>query len=153
MRGPVLASLLGLVAGLATCGFVVAAPAEPPPGTFDGCPRGSLALPSPAASYAPAARGAVMRFVRGTFARTISRKPEKLIGARAGAVVLVRDWLPSGWIESECGKAVWERSLAVGVYFPALDLPHNPVGRCADCDHITFLASRTAAGWTVWGDY
>lgn len=65
----------------------------------------------------------------------------------------MRSWLPSGWIKSECGATVWERSLAVAVYLPALDLPHNPVGRCGDCDHLTFIASRVRDGWTVWGVY
>ena len=77
----------------------------------------------------------------------------KVAGARTTRVLLVRHWLPSGWIQSECGLAVWQRSLAVGVYFPAMDPPHNPVGHCNDCASITFLLSKQARGWTVWGNY
>jgi hypothetical protein len=61
--------------------------------------------------------------------------------------------VPSGWIKSECGLAVWQRSLAVSVYFPAMDPPHNPIGHRDDCAHIIFLASKTILGWTDWGNY
>jgi hypothetical protein len=30
----------------------------------------------------------------------------------------------------------------VSVYFPAMDLPHNPIGHYNDCDQITFVASE-----------
>lgn len=129
-----------------------AAPHRVPAGTFAGCPSHAASLPSSAPTYAPAAKKAVLRFVRNTFSRE-SRTPKRLVGAKTTSVVLVRQWLPSGWIKSECGVGVWARSIAVGVYFPAMDLRHNPVGRCGDCDHITFLLSRTLDGWSVWGDY
>jgi hypothetical protein len=132
--------------------LALAAPGRVPAGTFTGCPRRVAPLPRPAPTYAPAARKAVLRFVRNTLSRE-SRTLKKLVDAETTNVVLVRQWLPSGWIKTECGVGVWERSIAVGVYFPALDLPHNPVGRCGDCDHITFLLSRTPGGWSVWGDY
>jgi hypothetical protein len=79
--------------------------------------------------------------------------PLKVAGARTTRVLLVRRRLPSGWIRSECGLAVWRRSLAVGVYFPAMDPPHNPVGHCNACASITFLLSKQAGGWSVWGNY
>jgi hypothetical protein len=68
-------------------------------------------------------------------------------------ITLVRHWLPSGWIKRECGPTVWRNSVAVDVYFPRLDKPHNPVGHCNACAHVTFLAALTRGGWTVWGDY
>jgi hypothetical protein len=129
-----------------------AAPQNVPAGTFYGCPHHVLPLPGSAASYASTVRAVVLRFVATTFARR-SKTPKQLIGAQTTGVQLVRDWLPSGWIKSECGNAVWQRSIAVFVYFRAMDLPHNPIGHCNDCDHITFITSRTATGWTVWGLY
>ena len=68
-------------------------------------------------------------------------------------VLPVRNWLPSGWVEAECGHRVWERSLTVLVYFPRLDKPHNPIGHCNACAQLTFLLARTASGWSVWGRY
>jgi len=67
--------------------------------------------------------------------------------------LLTRKWISSGWVKSECGASVWRWSVGVGVYFPASDKPHNPVGRCGDCARITFLVARTRSVWTVWGDY
>ena len=123
-----------------------------PFGTFSGCPPHVLPLPDSAAQYAPTVRKVVLRFVATTFALR-SKTPKKLDGARTTGVLLVRHWLPSGWIKSECGRNVWERSIAVQVYFPALDLPHNPIGHCNDCARLIFIASRTSTGWTVWGEY
>ena len=142
------------VAALAipVCAAAAAAPQSVPPGTFNGCPHHVLPLPGAAASYAPKVRAVVLQFVATTFARR-SNKPKQLIGARTTGVQFVRHWLPSGWIKSECGTAVWQRSIAVFVYFPAMDLPHNPIGHCNDCDHITFITSHTRTGWTVWGLY
>lgn len=117
-----------------------------------GCPPGVLPLTRPLASYARPVRSAVLHFVATTFARS-AKNPKQFVGARTTGVELVRNWLPSGWIRDECGRTVWERSIAVFVYFPAMDLPHNPIGHCNDCDHTTFIASRTATGWTVWGVY
>jgi hypothetical protein len=122
-----------------------------PPGTFSGCPHDTQALPGPLRSFERPVRIAVLQFVRTSF-RTFARTPPSLLdGARVRSVWLVRDWLPSGWIRSECRIAVWRNSVAVDVYFPRLDRPHNPVGRCSDCAHVTFLATSTRGGWTVWG--
>lgn len=97
-------------------------------------------------------RKAVRQFLRTTFVH-ISHTPAKLVGARTTAVFLVSNWLPSGWIKRECSVRVWRRSVGVSVYFPAMDPAHNPVGHCNDCATVTFLASPTAGGWSVWGDY
>ena len=134
------------------CAVALAAPRGVPAGTFNGCPHAVEPLPSPLASYAPAVRGVVLAYVRTSFARTAST-PAKVAGARTTGVFLTRKWIPSGWIKSECGASVWRWSVGVGVYFPALDKPHNPVGRCSDCARITFLLARTRSVWTVWGDY
>jgi hypothetical protein len=126
---------------------------HPPPGTFNGCPHDALPLPAgPLSSYQREARIAALQFVRTSFVH-ISRTPRKLVGARTTGVFLVRHWLPSGWIKTECGIGAWRRSVGVNVYFPKMDLPRNPVGRCNDCARITFLASRTLGGWTIWGDH
>ena len=77
----------------------------------------------------------------------------KLAGARANGVLLVRHWLPSGWVKTECGLRVWQRSLVVGVYYPAMDPPQNPIGHCGDCARIRFLIAKTARGWLVWGRF
>ena len=138
-----------MAAGVATA----FASSHPAPGTFGGCPHDALPLPArPLRSYERTVRVAVLQFVRTSFVH-ISRTPGKLVDARATGVFLVRQWLPSGWIRSECGARVWRRSVGVGVYFPKMDPPHNPVGRCNDCAHVTFLASRTPGGWAVWGDH
>jgi hypothetical protein len=118
-----------------------------PPGTFAGCPQATLPLPDAASAYADAARTVVLRFVR------THPLQMKTAGATAGAVQLVRHWLPSGWIKSECGLRVWKRSLVVGVYYPAMDPPHNPIGHCNACARIRFLLSKTPNGWLVWGLY
>ena len=112
-------------------------------------------MPLPAGAYSPTARTVVLRFLDTTYrqmART-NHWPVKLAGARPTHVLLVRRWLPSGWIKNECGVAVWQRSIAVNVYFPAMDPTHNPIRHCGDCAHIIFLASKTTHGWTVWGNY
>lgn len=124
-----------------------------PAGTFSGCPRDVQPLPArPLRTYERAVRIAVLQFVRTEFVH-ISGTPDKLVGARTTGTFLVTHWLPSGWIKSECGIRLWRRSVGVNVYFPRMDLPHNPVGHCNDCASITFLASRTLGGWTVWGDH
>jgi hypothetical protein len=123
------------------------------PGTFSGCPRDVRSLPArPLTSYAPMVRRVVLRFVRTSFARISRTSAAQLVGARTTTVFFVRDWLPTGWIKSECGIQVWRRSVGVGIYFPAMDKRHNPAGHCADCAHIRFLVSLTRGGWTVWGD-
>lgn len=117
--------------------------AATPPGTYHGCPKDVLPLP---AAYAPAADRAAMRFVR-------AQHSADYVGAYVTDTRLVRRWFPSGWIKDECGQRVWERSVVVTVFFPKLDLPHNPVGHCNDCARLTYVAARTARGWTVWGSY
>jgi hypothetical protein len=137
------------------CASATGSTAATPSGTFSGCPRHPLPLPASAAAYASDARKAALRFVHGDYLR-LARTHHwhlKVAGARTTRVLRVRHWLPSGWIKSECGLAVWRRSLAVGVYFPAMDPPHNPLGHCNDCAGVTFLLSKRASGWTVWGNY
>jgi len=95
----------------------------------------------------------VLQFVRTDFLRYAQSPPSELAGARVRRVLPVTRWLPSGWIEKECGSVVRERSVAVLVYFPRLDKPHNPVGHCNACAQLTFLLARTPSGWTVWGRY
>jgi len=119
------------VLAISACAAAAAAPRSVPTGTFNGCPQHVLPLPGSAASYAPTVRTVVLHFVATTFARR-SKTTKQLVGAETTGVQLVRHWLPSGWIKSECGTAVWQRSIAVFVYFPARDLPHNPLGRCND---------------------
>ena len=152
MRSSLLCALV--VAASVAAGYVApTARTGVPVGTFSGCPRDARSLPSaPLRTYAPAVRKAVLQFVRTTFVHT-AQTPDKLGGARTTRVLLVRNWLPSGWIKTECGLRVWRRSVAVGVYFPELDPPHNPVGHCNACARLVFLASRTLGGWTVWGRY
>lgn len=107
-------------------------------------------------TYAPAVNKAVKRFLSGPYLQMARSHPgwsTKVKGAEVETVAFVPNWLPGGWIKSECGTLVWSRSVAAGVYFPELDLPHNPVGRCNDCDHVTYLLSKTADGWVVWGNY
>jgi hypothetical protein len=144
-------ALLALVAALA-------APARPasagvPVGTFAGCPRDVRPLSSPLASYEPAVKRAVLAFVQTGFLKYAKSPPSELVGARAVKVLLVRHWLPSGWIKQECGLLVWQRSVAVDVYFPRLDKPHNPVGHCNACASLVFITARTPTGWTVWARY
>src|ERR1700691_105861 len=124
-----------------------------PPGTFDGCPAAITVLSRPASSYTPAVSRVALRFIATTPFRVISSSRAKQVGARVTSVFLVRAWLPSGWVKSECGNVVWRNSLGVTVYYPRLNLPHNPVGRCDACDHVILLASKTRRGWTVWGSY
>jgi hypothetical protein len=95
----------------------------------------------------------VLQFVRTSFVKFAQTPPDRLVGARVRWIGPVRRWRPSGWIKTECGAAAWRNSVAVDVYFPLLDKPHNPIGHCNDCAHLTFLAARTAGGWTVWGRY
>ena len=147
-----LAWLAAAAVALSVCAAAAAEPRAVPAGTFNGCPHNVLPLPRSAAAYAPTVRPVVLHFIATAFARR-SKNPKQLIGARTTGVQLVQQWLPSGWIKNECGKQVWQRSLAVFVYFPAMDLPHNPIGHCNDCDHITFITSRTPTGWTIWGLY
>jgi hypothetical protein len=125
----------------------------PAVGTFSGCPRDTRPLPGPLSSFERPLRITVLQFVRTSFPKVAQTPPSKLAGALIRSLTLVRNWLPSGWIKRECGLLVWRNSVAVDVYFPRLDPPHNPVGHCNACAHVTFLAARTFGGWTVWGRY
>jgi hypothetical protein len=124
-----------------------------PVGTFHGCPRDPRPLPPRLAGYEPAVRAAVLHFVHTGFLRFARTPASQLVGARVMKVVLVPHWFPSGWIKLECGATVWRRSVAVAVYFPRLDKPHNPIGHCNACAVLTFIAARTLSGWTVWARY
>jgi hypothetical protein len=137
-------ALSGLALGRPS--FVAAAT---PVGTFAGCPLGVEPLLGTVASYASAARSTALSFVHSH----ASRLKLKDAGARANRVLRVTGWLPSGWIKTECGSIVWERSLAVGVFFPAMNPAHNPVGPCASCASVTYLISKLRRGWVVWGNY
>jgi hypothetical protein len=44
-------------------------------------------------------------------------------------------------------------AVAVAVYFPRLDKPHDPIGHCNACAVLTFIAARTTGDWTVWARY
>lgn len=124
-----------------------------PVGTFHGCPRDPRPLPPHLPSYELGVRTAVLRFVRTGFLRFAQTPRPQLVGARVLKVVWVQRWLPSGWIKQECGLTVWRRSVAVAVYFPRLDKPHNPIGHCNACAVLTFIAARTIGDWTVWARY
>jgi hypothetical protein len=124
-----------------------------PVGTFHGCPRDPRPLPPHLPSYELGVRTAVLRFVRTGFLPFAQTPRSQLVGARVLKVLLVREWLPSGWIKQECGLTVWRRSVAVAVYFPRLDKPHNPIGHCNACAVLTFIAARTTGDWTVWARY
>jgi len=126
---------------------------QPPAGTFSGCPHGTRPLPDPIVTFEQPLRRAVLQFVRTSLWKVSNTPARELIGARVTSFILVRNWLPSGWIKSECGLVVWRRSVAVDVYFPRLDKPHNPVGHCNACAHLTLLAAFTTGGWSVWGRY
>jgi hypothetical protein len=147
--------IIGVVLFAALLVGIAAARARstPPFGTFNGCPRETQPLPERVAAFERPLRGTVLRFVHTAFPRISKARAEQLVGARVRAIILVRHWLPSGWIKSECGLTVWRNSVAVDVYFPRMDRPHNPIGHCNACAHLTFLAALTRGGWTVWGDY
>ncbi len=143
-----MAKLAVAAALAATLVAAATASATPPPGTLAGCPSGVVSLP-------PTTRGvvsAVQQFVRTTLPK-LTPHPADLAGARVQSIVRVTRWKPSGWIKTECGVRLWRDSLAVGVYFPKVDKPHNPVGRCNACAHIVVLLAHTRAGWIVWGRY
>lgn len=126
---------------------------SPPAGTFSGCPRDTRPLPGPLAGFEKSLESAVLQFVRTSLPKLGTTPGRQFIGARVRFVILVRNWGPSGWIRRECGANVWRNSVAVDVYFPRLDKPHNPVGHCNACAHLTLLAALTRGGWTIWGDY
>jgi len=137
--------------GLVVSAVALAASPGKPFGTFSGCPVGLL---PPPATYEPAARHAASVFLTTTYAKWNTERHwgMKLAGAEVGEPFLVRNWLPSGWIKTECGRGVWQRSVGVTVGFPAMEYP-NPEGPCADCAHVTLLLGKTRHGWVTWGNY
>jgi hypothetical protein len=145
--------LLLLTAVTATSVRAQSMAGSPPVGTFSGCPRDTRPLPEPVSSFERPLRIVVLQFIRTSFPKLVRSPPSQLVGARVRSLILVRSWPPSGWIKTECGVRVWQNSVAVDVYFPRMDPPHNPVGHCNACAHLTFLAARTSGGWTVWGRY
>jgi len=56
-----------------------------------------------------------------------------------------RQWLPSGWVKRECGRALWERSVVADFDLPAM-------GPCESCAHVVFLPGKTRRGWITWGE-
>ena len=152
MRTPVVV-LSVFVALVVTTATARSSAGSPPVGTFSGCPRDTRPLPGPLVSFEKPLDAAVLQFVRTSLPKLGTTPARQFVGARVRFVILVRDWVPSGWIKRECGAHVWRNSVAVDVYFPRLDKPHNPVGHCNDCAHLTLLAALTRGGWTIWGDY
>jgi hypothetical protein len=145
---------MGLLTIAATFASSVAAPGavgSKPVRTFNGCPRGLEALP---ANWQPQARIEAREFLTTTYA-TWNRERHwglRLAGAQEGTPFLVRHWLPSGWIKSECGRIVWARSVGVTFVFPAMEYP-NPKGPCNACAHVTLLLGKTPTRWVTWGNY
>lgn len=140
-----------LAIALVGCGAALAAGGGKPVGTFAGCPRGLQPL---AANWQPTARRAALTFLNTTYA-TWSRQRHwglRLAGAKENTPFLVRHWLPSGWIKSECGLVVWKRSVGVTFEFPAMEYP-NPRGPCNACAHVTLLFGDTKHGWIAWGNH
>jgi hypothetical protein len=120
-------------------------------GTFNGCPRGLKALP---VTWRVQARAEAREFLTTTYAAWNRERHWglRLAGAQEGAPFLVRHWLPSGWIKSECGQTVWARSVGVTFVFPAMEYP-NPKGPCNACAHVTLLLGKTPTRWVTWGNY
>ena len=139
---------------LITCAAAFAGTRGKPVGTFNGCPAGLRVLPTNPAGWRPAARQAASIFLKTTFARWNKQRHWgiRLAGAYVGEPFLVRHWLPSGWIKSECGLAVWQRSVWVNVTFPAMEYP-NPKGPCNSCAQEVLLLGDTRHGWITWGSY
>jgi hypothetical protein len=136
-----MSKLAGLAIALSSAALAATAHAGTPPGTFVGCPTGLKPVP---ANYRTATPPIAVRFAKAHAQGTRTR------GARATMVLQVPHWLPSGWIKSECGLTVWQRSVAVNVEFPAMEYP-NPKGPCEDCAHLVYVLGYTTHGWTVWG--
>jgi hypothetical protein len=139
--------LAALSLGVATCGGA----AGKPSGTFDGCPTG---LRVPGSGWSTAARQEAAVFLGTTYARWNRQRHRKirLAGAQVGKPLLVRHWLPSRWVKTECGLTVWRLSVVVPVVFPAMEYP-NPSGPCNACARTVWLLGKTDHGWLVWGNY
>lgn len=140
-----------LVTGAACAAPALSGRAAKPAGTFSGCPSGLVPVP---AGFRTDARRAAALFLHTTYTRwnRVHHWGIRLAGAEVGPPVLVRDWLPSGWVKEECGTTVWLRSVVVPVGFPAMEYP-NPVGPCNACAHVAFLLGKTGQGWIAWGEY
>jgi hypothetical protein len=137
-------SKLGIAAVvLSAAALSATAHAGTPAGTFAGCPAGLRPVP---ANYLAATPPVAVRFAKAHAQGTRTR------GAHATLVLRVPHWFPSGWIKTECGLTVWQRSVAVNVEFPAMEYP-NPKGPCDACAHLVYLLGYTAHGWKVWGNY
>ena len=145
--------VVAVLALLAAATAASQAAAGAPAGTFSGCPRDTRPLSGGIATFTRPLSRAVLQFMHGPFLHITKTPASQLVGARVTGMVLVRHWLPSGWIKDECGLTVWRNSVVVDVYYPRLDKPHNPVGHCNSCDQLVFLAARASGGWTIWGDY
>ena len=144
-------ALVVLAATIASSVAAAGAVGGKPVGTFNGCPRSLQTLP---ALWRPQARAEARKFLTTTYA-TWNRERHwglRLAGAEEGPPFLVRHWLPSGWIKTECGQTVWARSVGVTFVFPAMEYP-NPKGPCNDCAHVTLLLGKTPTGWLTWGNY
>jgi hypothetical protein len=114
-----------------------------------GCPRAlqPLAAPPSAAERA----GAMSVAVR--FARDVYAPRAGLLTLRMGATEVrwTRDWPPTRFLLSSCGRDAWTRTLAVTVVFPVMyDHPRRPFRGCEFCAGVVLLVSRGAAGWFVW---
>lgn len=140
-----------LVTGAACAAPALGGRAAKPVGTFNGCPSGLLPVP---AGFRTDARRAATLFLHTTYTRwnRVHHWGIRLGGAEVGLPVLVRDWLPSGWVKEECGTTAWLRSVVVPVGLPAMEYP-NPVGPCNACAHVAFLLGKTGRGWIAWGEY
>ena len=145
------ALLAGILIAGTVCAVALGSPTGKPDGTFNGCPARLRPLPK---TFQPTARHAATIFLATTYAKWNREKHWgiKLADAQVGQPFLVRHWLPSGWIKTECGTRVWERSVGVSVRFPAMEYP-NPKGPCNACAHVTLLLGRTQHGWVTWGNY
>lgn len=109
----------------------------PPPRTFGPCPQGTLPI---AASDLPAARRAVVRFVRDVFAEIAPALD--VTGARVTRTALAPGNVLGYAARVRCGREIQRRTAVVEVRLP----------RVAPSPHATpaFYASRTRAGWLVW---
>lgn len=145
------ACCVGGAGAAALSAVALAATHGKPVGTFNGCPAGLQPLPS---KYKTASRHAAIVFLTTTYATWNKERHWGMMlkGAQVGEPFLVRHWLPSGWIKTECGNEVWRRSVGVSVRFPAMEYP-NPKGPCNACAHVTLLLGETRHGWMTWGNY
>ena len=143
--------LASVMVATMACSVALGATGGKPVGTFDGCPTALQPVPT---AYKTTARHAATIFLTTTYAKWDRERhwAIRLAGAQVGQPFLVQHWLPSGWIKSECGTNVWQRSVGVHVTFPAMEYP-NPKGPCNACSHVTLILGKSQYGWTTWGNY